>query len=136
MSCLTILERFGVLFEQVGIANVISGEPTSLQLLPAIYTVIDGLERTYPGGNVVEIRYRFLHRYCVAWQDNAQAELDLARYAGAIPAILDANRTLQGACKDVQIEGAEAQFVTIDGTEYRCLDFYSTVREFAALGSG
>jgi hypothetical protein len=115
-----------------GIAVLLDYEPMSLQELPALYSLLDSVERSY-GGTVVTIHYRVLHRLCFRWQDEEQAEQELIPFVNSVPAALDEHNMRGG---DVTVPNVEAVFVTIGGVLYRALDFYSETEEILRLGNG
>lgn len=124
-------------FEMVpGIRATLSEEPTTVQTSPLIYSLLDNMRREYGGGNMVTVRYRILHRLCIRWSDSRGAERELADFVNAIPAAIDADPQLGGALPNGQamIEEGEAGWVTLGGTTYRSLDFYSNVWEAGPLG--
>ncbi len=124
-----IVEGLHERFETVaGIRRIYDYEPATLQATPALYTVLERVERQQ-GGPLMVSRYRILHRLCLRWQDNEHAEEELIPYVNAIPDALDADPQLGGRITSgiARIAEAEAGFATINGTLYRVLDFYSDV---------
>lgn len=116
-----------------GIKQTLDHEPRSLQNWPAIYSLLDGLVREYPGGTTVRVTYRTLHRVCIPWQDNAKAEATLDELADSLAAAIDADPTVGGVAYDVSITAGDTGWVTIDGNEYRSLDLYSEALEIAPV---
>ncbi len=116
--------------------NLIVGEPTAIQEAPALYTLLEGYTRQYDE-EVVRVTYRSLHRLCIRWQDNANAEWELAALTNAIPASVEADPRLGKrlyARGDSKVVAGEAGYTTIGGTEYRTLDFHSEVLEVGPVG--
>lgn len=135
MSYETTNEGFTEVFKTVQpeLAVILDYEPESAQDSPLIYSLLEDFERSGEG-DVVEVSRRTLHRLCIAWGDNKEAERLLRVYVDAIPGAFDADPTLGGRVRYAEITAGDAGFVTIDGTEYRSLDFYSEVIEFGARG--
>lgn len=134
-------ELFGAIGEGEGesfepaLKAVVLGEPTSVQDAPMLYSEIQDFAREYPG-NGVKITYRTIHRVCVRWQDNPEAELELIGFVNSIPAAVDARPKLGGAANDSSIAEGESGWVTIDGVAYRFMDFISEAVEHVRLGAG
>jgi len=102
------------------------GEPESLAgwELPGLYSrLISRTEEWH--GQVSATRYRTLHRVCVLWQDNAQAETDIIALADSVPAAVWAARQLGLTDALVTSFDGEAGFVVDLGV--RSIDFYSEV---------
>jgi hypothetical protein len=115
--------------ETISGLTVLIGAPTSVHALPAIYTILDGITWEQYGRTLAP-RYRLLHRVVVRWQDNAQAEVELAEFANSIKAAIEADHHLDGLLGDsagVEIRNADADWIEIGGTLYRCLDIYSEI---------
>jgi hypothetical protein len=128
-------ERFQLIDALVVILDY---EPTAAQDGPLLYSLLDGFTRVYDDiGESVEVTYRTLHRLCIMWQDNEEAEKTLIALANAIPIAVDGDPRLGLLLKGdgVRIVQGEAGWVNIGGTEYRSLDFYSECTEFNATGS-
>ncbi len=128
-------ERFATV---IGLKVLLVGEPTSVQDSPLLYSLVERVEReaqaTKPGHTLMRVTYRTLHRLCLKWQDNPTAEAELLALADAIPAAIEADPKLGGRITgDAHLSGAEAGWVTIGGTTYRVLDFYSEVLELAPV---
>ena len=102
------------------------GEPESLEgwELPALYSRLVTRTQTWHG-QVSATRYRTLHRVCVHWQDNAQAETDIIALADSVPAAIWADAHLGLLDALVTEFDGEAGFVTDLGV--RSIDFYSEV---------
>ena len=135
MSYATVLDAIHEhLAEVPGVNLLIIGEPRTLQTTPAIYSMLRSFTRTSQG-TTVRIVYRTRHRLCVPWVHPEQAEEEIIGFTNAIPAALCALPD-RGALPsgDMEITLGEAGFVTIGGTEYRSLDFYSEAVEIARLG--
>lgn len=111
-----------------GITRCLDYEPSAVQQPPLIYSLLDSFERSQ-AGQVTAMRYRILHRLVIAWVDTARAEQQLASFVNAIPAAIDADPQLGGRIPSglARIADAQAVWVTIGGTVYRCLDCYSEV---------
>ena len=102
-------------------------EPTHIDP-PMLYSLLDRVDYSQ-SGQIKTKRYRILHRLCFLWQDNEQAELELMPYVDSIPAAIVADAHLGGAISKglATIGEVIGTFVSISGTLYRCLDFYSDV---------
>lgn len=113
-----------------GLKAVLDYAPTSIQIAPLVYSILDSAD-FIQSGQVQAVRYRVMHRLCVRWQDNERAEQEITPLVDAIPAAIKADPYLGGALKSggaamVRIETA---WVTIAGTEYRAVDFYTDILE-------
>ncbi|HEU4328065.1 MAG TPA: hypothetical protein VFS21_33320 [Roseiflexaceae bacterium] len=120
-----------------GIVACLNYEPLAIDQPPIIYSLLDSFERSQNGG-VTAMRYRILHRLCLAWQDNEQAEAQLTTFVNAIPAVVDRNPQLAGRIPSglARIAEAQAVWVKIGSTTYRALDCYSDVLTKAGYKSG
>ena len=127
--------RFGSLNT---IQAILDYEPTAVQTLPTMYSLLDKVSRQYDGGSVVRITYYILHRLLFRWQDYEQAEEDLIPYVNSIPAAVDKDPQLGGLLVggESAITAVDAVFVSIGGTIYRALDFTSESIELCPLGQG
>lgn len=115
-----------ILATVTGLKVRIVGEPTSLQETPAVYTLFEDVRYT-KYAQVWVRTYHTLIRVCVRWQDNQAAELELAPFVDSIPDAFDAagshlNNTIPSG--QATLSDGSGGFVTIDGTEYRCIDFH------------
>jgi hypothetical protein len=92
------------------------------------------------GGQVTSMRYFFLVRLCVPYQDNEGAELLLDSYINAVPAAIDADPTLGGAISSgmasVSTVNSDPAFLDMAGTLCRYADFEVEALEKAAYLSG
>ena len=128
-------ERFRLLDD---LAVILDYEPTAAQDSPLLYSLLDGFVRVYDDvGESVEVTYRTLHRLCIRWQDNDEAEQTLIALANAIPIAVDGDPHLGTRLKGdgARIVQGDAGWVNIGGTEYRSLDFYSECTEFNSITS-
>ncbi len=145
MSYAAIITALHELFANIGegegedfepsLKAIVLGEPTSVQDAPMLYSEIEGFAREY-GGTAVKITYRTVHRVCVRWQDNPEAELEMIGFVNSIPAAVDARPKLGGAANDASVVEGESGWVTIDGVTYRYLDLISEAVELVPLGAG
>lgn len=119
------------------IVNILPYAPTSIHILPTLYTVLDRFERA-TAGQVTVMRYRLLHRYVVAWQDDAVAESQIDALINALGAAVDADPQLGGRIPSglAQIVEGQGLFYKLSGTVYQALDCYSAVVEKAPYRSG
>ncbi|GAB4203609.1 MAG: hypothetical protein OHK0022_27940 [Roseiflexaceae bacterium] len=120
-----------------GIVACFGYEPAAIDQPPIIYSLLDKFERSTSAG-IVTMRYRILHRLCLAWQDNEQAEEQLADFVNAIPAAIDADPQLGGRIPSglARIADAQAVWVRIGDATYRALDCYSDVVAKSGYKSG
>jgi hypothetical protein len=92
------------------------------------------------GGQITSMRYFFLVRLCVPYQDNEGAELLLDSYINAVPAAIDADPTLGGAISSglatVSTVNSDPAFLDMAGTLCRYADFEVEAVEKAAYLSG
>ncbi len=131
MSYEDILKGLHECFEGLHtIPVILDYEPTSLQHLPALYSLFDSFaDDEDDGGSLDKRTYRTLHRLCFRWQDNEQAEKELIPFLNTLPDSVKANPRLGGRCLWAAVPECQGVFVTIGGTVYRALDFYSQVTE-------
>jgi hypothetical protein len=120
-----------------GIVACLDYEPLAVDQPPIVYSLLDAFERSQ-AGQVTTMRYRILHRLVIAWQDNEQAERQLATFVNAIPAAVDTDAQLGGRIPSglARIADAQAAWVKLGDTTYRCLDCYSQVVVKAPYKSG
>lgn len=120
-----------------GLTNIILGEPTAVHSTPALYTALTRFERSQHG-QVTAMRYFFMHRLVITWQDNPQAEMQLLTLLNAIPASIDGSPTLGGRIVEglAKTTVGDAGYVAIGDTLYRICDFTSDILEKAAVRSG
>lgn len=129
MSYRDVLDGLNERFETVAtIEMVLDYEPTSVGVTPLMYSLLDTVAYSEQG-QVHVTRYRILHRLCLLWQENEYAEQDLVPFVNSVPSAVEADPQLGGRIGRgiATIGEAIATFVTIGGTVYRCLDFYSDV---------
>ena len=107
-----------------GVKLVIESEPTSIPETPMIYSVLES--ETPAGEDVVIITtWRTKHSLVLPWQDTIEAEDTARDYMDAILAAFLANRTLSGYCRHCDMQNGDTEFQTINGIEYRVVNFYS-----------
>lgn len=118
------------------LAVILDYMPRTLQTTPLLYSVLDSVnwEDAQTAATADDVpHYRIQHRLVLAWQDNEQCEIQLARLVDAIPAALRADPTLGGRLVDghARIVSAEGGWIQTDaGTiTHRIVDFYSVVWE-------
>lgn len=131
MSYATVLEGLHERFATVpGIVAILNYAPTAFHDTPLLYSLLDKVTISR-SGQVRARKYRILHRLVVRWQDNEQAEQQIIPLVDSIPDAVDADQHLGGrlASGFAEITEIEGVWVTVGGTEYRALDFYSTVIE-------
>jgi hypothetical protein len=135
MSYERVLAGFNERFSKVpGLVAVLDKEPTSIQEPPIIYSLLDSFTRDF-AETIIKIRYRTMHRLCIAWGDPGESEKVLRDYADIIPAAVEADYTLGGRSDVAVIVSGTTGWVTIDGKEYRTLDFFSEALEFVPVGA-
>lgn len=131
MSAVTIMAGLVERFQTVSGLIVLDYEPTTIEP-PTLYTLLDGFERSQQGQLTV-MRYRFMSRLCIRWQDNEYAERELLPFVNAIPAAVDADpqlggRISSGLARVVSAAGdAQRPLVRIGNVDYRAVDFFSDV---------
>ena len=138
MSALTMWQGLEERLKTIeGLTNILLGEPTSIHDTPAIYTVLASVVRSQEG-QVTAMRYSFIHRLVIRWQDNPQAEMQLLTLLNAIPASIDKSPTLGGRITQglARVTTGDAGYVPIGDTLYRICDFTSDVLEKSAVRSG
>lgn len=131
MSYESVIEGLDERFATVpGIAAILDYEPRSVHATPLLYSLLDRAEAIH-AGQVRGWRYRILHRLIVPWQESEGAELQIIPFVSSIPAAVEADPHLGDHLPNgyAEISEIDAGWVTIANTEYRCLDFYSTVIE-------
>jgi hypothetical protein len=84
------------------------------------------------------MRYYFVHRLMLRWQDFAQAEMQLITMVNLIPAAIDADQKLGGRIPDglATISDGVSGFDTIGETKYRIVDYTSSTLEKQPYKSG
>lgn len=135
MSALTVYNGLEtVLLGISGLQAVILGEPTAIQITPAIYTVYESFDRPLhnnpPARNLYGMKHVFALRLVILWQDNPEAERQLLTLLDAIPDAIDANPRFGGAITKgiAYITSGITGFATI-GALYRIVDYSLTVLE-------
>ena len=109
--------------------------PRTVHAERALSTTLDRFERSQ-SGQVTTMDYYLTSRLWVKWQDNGAAELEMEAFINRLPAEVDDDPTLGGACKIARIEGGNPGFFTVGGTLFRTLDFNWFVHTKAHYGSG
>jgi hypothetical protein len=138
VSYATILEQLAIRLETVaGVERVITYEPTTIQLPPMIYLLLDRVDRSQKG-QVTLMTYRIMARLLIKWQENAAAEAELTSYLNAIPASIDADPHLASSVPKglASVPEMQAGFVLIGSTKYRTLDFFVKVIEKGTYQGG
>ena len=118
-------ERFATVS---GIGPVLDYAPTSVPADKTLFSSLDSFE-IVRSGQVIAYRYRIRHRLVIYWQDNAAAEESLQPFVNSIPAAVDADPHLGARLTAgyAQITSGDAGWFDVGGTDYRYVDFYSTV---------
>lgn len=138
MSAVTMYQGLEERFRTVpGLANILLGEPTAIHSTPALYTVMTRFEREQVG-QITAMRYFFMHRLAILWQDNPQAEMQLLTLLNAIPASVDQSPTLGGRIVQglAKTTAGDAGYVPIGDVLYRICDFTSDVLEKGPVRGG
>lgn len=138
MSALIVYQGLEERFRTIpGLQNIILGEPTALHELPCLYTAFYRFERTQHG-QITGMRYYFVHRLLLRWQDFPQAEMQLITMLNLIPAAIDADQKLGGRLPDglASITDGTTGFITIGETKYRIVDYTSNTLEKQPYKSG
>lgn len=119
------------------VCNMLRYEPETIVQTPLLYSLLDTFQRDQHG-QMTSMIYRVLHRIVIQWQDQEQAELELIALVNAVPASIDVDPTLGGRVDKglARISDGATGFVVISGTQYRCLDFYSSVTTKSSMRSG
>lgn len=120
-----------------GLESVLLGEPSSVHEFPAVYGALQDVTRTQ-AGQVTAMRYTFLLRLVIRWQEREEAEAELLSYVNSIPAAVDADPLLGGAITQglAKVTFGLAGFIELGGTTYRVLDFTADVLEKGAYQGG
>lgn len=135
MSYADILDGLHARMATVSGLTVVKGEPSSIQMSPLLYSVLENTQRTVQG-TTVRVTYQTLHRICVRWVDRETAEEELAALVNSVPMAVDASPHLGRETRgQATMRGGNAGWVTIGGIEYRCCDFHSEVLEVGPLGT-
>jgi hypothetical protein len=131
VSYQSVLEGLHERFATVeGIKVLLQYEPTSVQVFPTLYSVLDSFE-VERRGQVRAVTYRTLHRLVFRWQDNEQALAEMIPYVDSIPEAVEEDKHLGGRLVAglAEITDGEVMFVSIGGADLLALDFYSSVVE-------
>lgn len=117
-----------VLAQVPGISVVLPYEPTALHDLPAVYLLLDTIQRQRQNF-VINKTYVIMTRLCLPWQDNEMAEHELIPLVDAVADAIDLSPQLGGALTSgtAVCTSGLAGFVSIGGTLYRSLDYSVTV---------
>lgn len=134
MTYLTCLEGLEAVLATVsGITVLLRGEPQAVQDTPLLYSLFDSFdEEDSDNAAHKSIRWRTLHRLCIPWQDNPEAEAQLIAFLESIPDAVAANPKLSNRLHHngyARITAGDAGFVTIANIEFRTCDFFSEVLE-------
>lgn len=138
MSALIMYQGLEAQFKTIdGLTNIILGEPTAIHEAPALYTILARFERSQHG-QITAMRYTFIHRLVIQWQDNPQAEMQLLTLLNTIPASVDRSPTLGGRIIEglAKVTAGDAGYTRIGEMACRICDFTSDVLEKAAVRSG
>jgi hypothetical protein len=127
-------ERFATV---KGIMAILDYEPKAIQTTPTLYSLLDRFDRSQEGQLTV-MKYRVLNRLCIQWQDNEQAERQLAKFVNPLPASIDKDPKLGGRVSRgmAWVTEAPTGFFSIGDTTYRVLDMYVEVLTKGAFKSG
>jgi hypothetical protein len=111
--------------------SILNYEPKAPQAFPTLYTLLEDVQWVNLTLTTRLPLYRMLHRMLFLWQENEQAEVELAGFVDALPAAVEADPHLGGVLTDgarAQVDSCEATFIRFGGsnTLYRALDFHST----------
>lgn len=130
MSYTAVLRGLAEVLEGVpGVALVLDYEPTAINTTPTGYLLFDKGSAKLHGGLLVST-YRVLFRLCIAWQDNQFSEQQLQPFVDSVVTAIASNVQLNGAITngiamiDDTEDAIQGVFVTINGVQYRALDFY------------
>ena len=140
MSYPTILVGIAERLQTVPGLVVLNYEPRILAERRAAYFLLDSFTRSQ-AGQVTVMTYRINCRVCVRWQDNQQAEADLAALINPVCAAIDADPKLGGRVVSgyARVDDAQAEYVDIGGTgaiNYRVCNVFITVLEKGAYQGG
>lgn len=120
-----------------GLKTVLLGEPSSVHEPPALYGALQDVTRTQ-AGQVTAMRYTFLLRLVIRWQERAEAEAELLSFINSIPAAVDADPLLGGRITMglAKVTAGLAGFIELGGTTFRVCDFTADVLEKGAYQGG
>lgn len=119
-----------------GVENILLGEPAAVHATPCLYTGLEDFEREHRG-QIVAMRYRFVHRLLLVWVESGAAEAELLDLVPRLCMAVDADPTLGGRITSglARIVRGPTGWVTISGTLYRFCDLTSDVLEKGPEGS-
>jgi hypothetical protein len=126
-----IAERLATVSE---LQFVTLGEPTSINALPAAYTVLAAFTRTQTGQQVA-MRYLFTVRLVLRWVNQPQAEAELLTLVNAVGAAFTQDPTLGARISQggAYLTDAVTGFARIAGADYRIADITIDVLEKGAV---
>lgn len=134
-----ILQRFNQAFITVvpPIGAVYHYQPTTLQVLPAMFSRLQGFTRSIDGGRV-HMRYRIAHVLCFMFQDSEEAELEMESYINAVPHAVDVFQSTGGIVSPgmAEITSGDVMMVNVGGVAYLAIVFYSDTVEKAGRLTG
>jgi hypothetical protein len=124
-----------------GISVVRVGFPSSVQRTPLVYLEADSGDRN-AAGQLTANTYRIIASLCVPMQDNTAAESQIAPFINSLPAAIDINATLDGACNIAKVTGWRTDVRPIGGQSgeaanmYRIVDFTVSILDKGAYRGG
>jgi hypothetical protein len=130
MSYANILSGLQTRLETLaGLTNVLLYEPASIDDTPMAYLFLDNAE-IEQGGQVVTALYAITVRVIVRWQENDQAEAQIAPYADSVVDAIRADPSLGSQANSARVTAIEGGFLdTGNGIRFRVMDFTVRVKD-------
>lgn len=121
-----VVEGLHERWASIGMKRLLDHEPSVIQVTPILYTMLVDYEHSERGQVVTEV-FTFMHRVVVDTSESKTAEPLVRKYVTTIPLAVEqdpqlGNRISRGIS---EIRKGEAGYVSINGTVYRIVDFYS-----------
>ena len=112
-----------------GLKSVLLYEPASIDDTPMAYMYLDNAE-IEQGGQVVTALYAITVRIIVRWQDNEEAEAQIAPYADSVVDAIRADPSLGSRANSARVTAIEGGFLdTASGVRFRVMDFTVRVKD-------
>lgn len=119
-----------------GVNAVLGYEPTAPD--PPVMCVILQSYLRHQNGNQTYMKYRYIARLYLLWQEFQVAELALDPFVNSVGASIDADPQLGGALELglAVVTDAKAGWVPVGGVQYRILDTFIEAGEKGGFQSG
>lgn len=111
-----------------GLKKVLLYEPAALDDPPLCYLFLDTAEITHQGQSITAV-YTVTARVVVLWQDNEEAEAQIAPFVDSIVDAVWADPMLGGKANSARVTNVSGGFIDATGVTYRSMDFTITVKE-------